>query len=139
MRLCVLDASFAMSWVFADEANPTADDLLSRLGSGDSIVVPAVIWSLEVRNVLRNAVRRGRLTSGLAEQHRLALRDLPKVVVACANGLGDEIDELVREHDLTSYDSAYLAAAIEHDLPLATADARLTTAARAAGARLFLG
>ena len=101
--------------------------------------MPAVIWSLEVRNVLRTAVRRSRLSRELAEQHRLALRDLPKVVVSCANGLGDEIDELISVHDLTSYDAAYLATAIEHDLPLATTDERLSTAAKAAGARLFVG
>lgn len=133
MRLCVLDASFAMAWVFADEANPVADALLARLEASDSIVVPAVLWSLEVRNVLRSAVRRSRLSPELADQHRLALRDLPKVVVECPNGLADEIDELVRAHDLTSYDAAYLAVAIEHELPLATADASLAAAALAAG------
>lgn len=139
MRLCVLDASFAMAWVFADEPNPAADTLLTQLATGDSVVVPAVLWSLEVRNVLRSAVRRRRLSAELAEQHRLALRDLPKVVVACPNGLSDEIDELVRAHDLTSYDAAYLAVAVEHELPLATADAGLAAAADAAGVRRYLG
>lgn len=139
MRLCVLDASFAMAWVFADEANAAADALLDRLAGADSVVVPAVLWSLEVRNVLRNAVRRSRLSAELAEQHRRALRDLPKVVVACPNGLGAEIDELVRAHGLTSYDAAYLALAVEHDLPLATADAGLAAAAQAAGVRRYAG
>jgi predicted nucleic acid-binding protein len=135
----VLDASFAMAWVFADEANALADGLLARLSGADSVVVPAVLWSLEVRNVLRTAVRRQRLSVELAEQHRLALQDLPKVVVACPNGLGDEVDGLVRAHDLTSYDAAYLAVAIEHRLPLATADERLAAAARAAGVARYVG
>ncbi|MBL9076645.1 MAG: type II toxin-antitoxin system VapC family toxin [Planctomycetes bacterium] len=139
MRLCVLDASFAMAWVFADEANAAADALLDRLAGADSVVVPAVLWSLEVRNVLRNAVRRSRLSAELAEQHRRALRDLPKVVVACPNGLGAEIDELVRAHGLNSYDAAYLALAVEHDLPLATAAAGLAAAAQAAGVRRYAG
>lgn len=133
----MLDASFAMAWVFADEANALADDLLARLATADTVVVPAVLWSLEVRNILRSAVRRNRLSPELAEQHRLALRDLPKVAAACPNGLGDEIDELVRAHDLTSYDAAYLAVASEHDLPLATADARLAAAAATAGLRRY--
>ncbi len=45
LRLCVLDASFAMTWVFADEADPTAEALLTRLEGADSVVVPAVLWS----------------------------------------------------------------------------------------------
>ncbi len=139
MRLCVLDASFAMAWVFADEAHALADALLARLESGDTVVVPAVLWSLDVRNVLRSAVRRGRLSPELAEQHRLLLRDLPRVAAACPNGLGDEVDELVRAHDLTSYDAVYLAVASEHDLPLATADARLAAAADSAGLRRYGG
>ena len=139
MRLCVLDASFAMAWVFADEANATADALLARLEARDCVVVPAVLWSLEVRNVLRSAVRRGRLSAELAEQQRQALRELPKVVVACPNGLGDEVDEIVRAHGLTSYDAAYLAVAVAHDLPLATADEALGAAARAAGVARYAG
>lgn len=139
MRLCVLDASFAMAWVFADEGNPLADGLLERLGKTDSVVVPAVLWSLEVRNVLRTAVRRNRLSAELAEQYRLALQDLPKVVVACPNGLGDVVDELVLVHDLRSYDAAYLAVAIEHGLPLATADERLASAAGAVGVERYAG
>jgi predicted nucleic acid-binding protein len=67
------------------------------------------------------------------------LRDVPKVVVACPNGLGDEIDELVRLHDLTTYDAVYLAVAIEHDLPLATVDERLASATRAAGVARYAG
>ena len=139
MRLCVLDASFAMAWVFPDESVPAADALLTRLETGDCVVVPAVLWSLGVRNVLRSAVRRRRLSAELAEQHRLALRDLPKIVVACPNGLSDEIDELVRVHDLTSYDAAYLAVAVENELPLATAAAGLAAAADAAGVRRYVG
>ena len=77
MRLCVVDCSFAMAWVFADEASPIADALLQRLEHSDSIVVPAVLWALEVRNTLRSAVRRKRLTETEAEQRRLALLDLP--------------------------------------------------------------
>lgn len=133
MRLCVVDCSFTMAWVFADERNPLADALLDRLDTEHAFVVPAVLWGLEVRNTLRSAVRRRRLTAADAEQRRRALADLPKIAVACPNGLGDTVDALVRTHDLTSYDAAYLAVAIEHELPLATADAALALAAKAAG------
>lgn len=137
MRLCVVDCSFAMAWVFEDERNPLADRLLDRLDSEHAFVVPAVLWGLEVRNTLRSAVRRRRLTESGADERRRALAELPKLAVACPNGLGSVVDELVRAHDLTSYDAAYLAVAIEHGLPLATADAALARAARAAGVALY--
>lgn len=137
MRLCVVDCSFAMSWVFEDEQNSAADDLLARLEKRDSIVVPAVLWGLEVRNALRTAVRRRRLTSSEADRRRRHLLDLPKVTVACPAGLGDQVDDLVRRCDLTSYDAAYLAIALEHELPLATADEGLARAAAAVGVRRY--
>lgn len=137
MRLCVVDCSFAMAWVFDDEKNEVADSLLARVEEEDSIVVPAVLWGLEVRNALRTAVRRRRLTLAEADARRLCLFDLPKVTVACPHGLGDAVDELVREHGLTSYDAVYLAVAQEHDLPLATADAQLAAVASAVGVARF--
>lgn len=133
MRLCVVDSSFALAWVFEDEANAAADALLSRLEVQDTMVVPAVLWSLDVRNALRSAVKRGRLLPEHAEQRRLALEAVPRVTVRCPHGLGDRIDALMRTHDLTSYDAAYLAITIEQGLPLATADARLAEAARREG------
>jgi predicted nucleic acid-binding protein len=137
MRLCVVDCSFAMAWVFDDEKTEVADDLLARLAKQDSIVVPAVLWALEIRNALRTAVRRRRLTAAAADQRRRALLDLPKITVSCPPGLGDTIDQLVRECDLTSYDAAYLAVALEHELPLATLDDALATAAARVGVARF--
>jgi predicted nucleic acid-binding protein len=130
MRLCVVDCSFAMAWMCADEKNALADELLARIEQADSIVVPAVLWALEVRNALRTAVRRKRLTAVAAEAMRLSMLDLPRITVSCPPGLGDELDRLVRECELTSYDAVYLAVAMEHGLPLATRDEQLATAAR---------
>lgn len=139
MRLCVVDCSFAMSWVFEDERSEVADQLAQRLSERDAIVVPSVLWSLDVRNALRNAVRRGRLTAVEAEQGRQLLAQLPRVTVACPAGLGDTIDRLMRAHDLTSYDAAYLTIAMEFALPLATTDATLAAAAGAAGVTRYQG
>lgn len=133
MRLCVVDCSFAMAWVFADEKNPAADALLRRLEQGDTIVVPAVLWGLEVRNTLRSSVLRKRMTAAQADERRLALLDLPRISVTCPAGLGDVLDRLIRAYALTSYDAVYLAVAIEHGLPLATSDEALADAAERAG------
>ena len=132
MRLCVVDCSFAMAWVFADEKNSAADALLRRLEQGDTIVVPAVLWGLEVRNTLRSGVLRKRMTAAQADERRMALLDLPRISVSCPAGLGDVLDRLIRVHGLTSYDAVYLAIAIEHGLPLATSDEALAAAAQAA-------
>lgn len=139
MRLCVVDCSFAMAWVFEDERNAVADALLARLARKDAIVMPAVLWALEVRNVLRTAVRRRRLTAAAAEERRQLLMRLPRITVAAPAGLGDEVDALMRAHDLTSYDAVYLQVAIEHDLPLATTDKTLAAAAKAVGVGVFAG
>lgn len=133
MRLCVVDCSFAMAWVFADEKNPAADALMRRLEQGGTIVVPAVLWGLEVRNTLRSGVLRKRMTAAQADERRLALFDLPRISVTCPAGLGNVLDRLIRTHGLTSYDAVYLAVALEHGLSLATGDQALATAARSAG------
>ncbi len=139
MRLCVLDSSFALAWVFADEHNTLADALQEQLYRGDSVVVPAVLWGLEVRNALRSAVRRQRMTIEQAEERRLLLSRVPRISVAAPAGLGNSLDQLMRAHGLTSYDAVYLAIAIEQALPLATADAELRAAAVAAGVRPYAG
>jgi predicted nucleic acid-binding protein len=139
MRLCVVDCSFAMTWVFDDERSAIADALLARLEHQDSIVVPAVLWALEVRNVLRTAVRRRRLSATAAEDRRQLLLKLPRLTVAAPAGLGDDVDALMRAHDLTSYDATYLAVAIELGLPLATTDVDLIAAANAVGVRRYAG
>jgi predicted nucleic acid-binding protein len=139
MRRCVLDSSFALAWVFADEHNPLADTLQEQLHRGDSVVVPAVLWGLEVRNALRSAVRRRRLTVDEAEVRRQLLAALPRVSVAAPAGLGDPIDRLMRAHGLTSYDAVYLAVALELSLPLATGDEDLRAAALVAGVRPYVG
>ena len=54
----VLDASMAVAWLFADERTDAAHAVMLRVVSGGA-VVPS-LWRLEVANVLRNAVRRGR-------------------------------------------------------------------------------
>lgn len=135
MRICVADSWFAAGWIFDDESNEPARALLERLRRNrqDTIVVPAVLWALELRNVLRTAVRRRRLSTAEAEQRRTCLLAVPRVVVACPHGLGDPLDVLIRNFDLTSYDAAYLSVAHEVGLPIATCDDDLAAAAEQLG------
>ena len=49
----------------------------------------------------------------------------------------EETGSLAVRHSLTAYDASYLYLALRERLPLATLDARLTTAAAAAGCEVF--
>jgi predicted nucleic acid-binding protein len=126
-----------MAWVFEDEANSDADVLAQRLRENDSVVVPAVLWALEVANTLRTAVLKKRITQEKAEERRKAFSELPIVTVPCPHGLSDSLNTLMRAHQLTSYDAAYLAVALEQSLPLATNDEPLRKAALKAGVSLW--
>lgn len=126
----VLDASIAMAWCFEDEANATADAVLEGL-SGEDAVVPS-LWQLEVANVLLAAEGHGRITEAQAERFVGLLEQLPIRVedeptdMARVLGIG-------RRHGLSSYDACYLALAERLGVPLATLDAQLAAAGRAAG------
>jgi len=132
----VLDASRTLAFCLDDERDAECELTFARVGV-DGAVAPA-IWPLEVANGLKTAIRRG----------RIATRDLPRLR-ALLEGLGVEIDErpasavfsetlgLALEHDLTTYDAAYLELAIRRGLPLATADERLRAACRTTGVELI--
>jgi predicted nucleic acid-binding protein len=62
------------------------------------------------------------------------------VVVESTRGIhdADVLVSLGREHDLSAYDAAYLRLAMYERIPLATKDATLRGAARAAGVPLFV-
>jgi predicted nucleic acid-binding protein len=47
--------------------------------------------------------------------------------------------QLAHDHDLSVYDAAYLQLAVTSDVPLATFDDRLVSAAQAAGVRVIGG
>jgi predicted nucleic acid-binding protein len=123
----VSDASVAAAWLLPDEQSAEADALFDQI---DAIHVPSLFW-FEVRNLLLVAERRGRVEGGEALPYLLRLRKLPFEDA----GIGSDIAilSLARRHNLTGYDAAYLALAIEDSLPLATLDRPLAAAARVAG------
>lgn len=88
------------------------------------------LWRLEVANVLRNAVRRGRREEAYAD-HSLAR--LARLAISS----DEETDhhawaatrQLSRAENLTLYDAAYLELALRKRLPLASCDSDLIAAA----------
>lgn len=126
----VVDASMALAFVLADEFTDVAAIVLADIGSSGALV-PA-LWDFEVLNGLRSAERRGRLspaalTTAVRGLALLPIQRDPRVV----DGL--RLTDLARRHDLSVYDAAYLALAMDAGLPLATMDTDLAAAAVTAG------
>jgi predicted nucleic acid-binding protein len=124
----VLDASMAIAWLFDDQRTAAAHTVMLRVVA-EGAVVPA-LWRLEVANVLRNAVRRGRCDEIFADR---SLARLGRLAI-----LSDEDTDrqawgatrlLSREENLTLYDAAYLELALRKRMPLASCDTALIAAA----------
>ena len=128
----VVDCSIAAAWCFEDETTTRTEALLDRL-DGDPAVVP-LHWPLEVTNVLRSAVRRGRLTEKASVQKAAALMSLPVKYDSLTHHLAFTTTyQIAQRHKLTSYDAAYLELALRLGAELATDDRELQAAAKDAG------
>ena len=127
----VLDSSFALAWVFEDEATPFTHERRRSLAAGARAVVPA-LWRWEVGNALLMGIRRKRITPEEVQQHLTLLSELPIDVDENALGqLWGETRILAQKHQLTLYDATYLELAKRLGLPLATFDVELRKAAQA--------
>jgi predicted nucleic acid-binding protein len=136
LKEIVIDASVALAWCFPDEASDYADGVLVAL-EDRTAMVPA-IWPVEIANALLVGERRKRIRQ--PEVRRFV--DLLKGLRILEDGqpFADAVSNilpLAREHDLSAYDAAYLDVAVRHGTPLATLDAALQKAARAAGVKIF--
>lgn len=129
MTAFVLDVSVTMAWCFEDESSDDTWRLLDRLAD-DTALVPG-IWAAEVANVLLVAERQKRLARAQSWAFAARLLSLPILVEEAApSRLLSDVLTLGRETGLASYHAMYLDLAIRHDLPLATLDRALRTAAR---------
>lgn len=125
----VVDGSVCLPWYIEDEASEFCDRLAGTLGRAE-IWAPSLLRP-ELVSAVVNAERRKRMTP---ERRR--------EVIASANGLPlrfdhempsiGELGELAVAHGLTPYDAVYFELARRRNLPLATLDAALVKAARAA-------
>jgi len=130
--LIVIDASIMAAWLLEEPRFLQANVLLDRLET-EPILVPAH-WPTEVGNALRRAVRTQRLPQEQVDplMRRVAIFDisiaapLPLTDVAMLVGFA-------LEHHLSVYDAAYVRLAAARQVPLATLDNAMTTAARKIG------
>jgi predicted nucleic acid-binding protein len=128
----VLDSSATLAWIYDGEATGPIRVVWERIADTGA-VVPA-LWRLEVANSLTVAIRRHRID---AEFRQSALADLAALDIIVdqqtdAQAWADTL-ALADRYRLTLYDAAYLEVAQRRQLPLATLDAELVAAAKAAG------
>jgi predicted nucleic acid-binding protein len=130
--MLVLDASLTIAAVLKDESSEAAQAILTRASEANTWV-PS-LWRLEVANVLRNAVRRGRCDQAFSDATLEDLGNFPIVLdPETDNHAWGATLALSREEGLTLYDAAYLELAIRLNATLASCDADLLAAARRRG------
>ncbi|MCV3768726.1 type II toxin-antitoxin system VapC family toxin [Rhizobium sp. TRM95796] len=129
----IVDASIAGAWLLPDETNLLAEQAMSRLADEDAIA-PDLLRH-EIRSILLNAERRGRISDDFVHAALSRFRSLPLQFAGSSDDT--EVVRLSRKYRLSAYDAAYLALAVLERLPLATLDRKLADAAVAEGLQIF--
>ncbi len=121
-----------MAWVFPDEATVATDQLRDSLSQGRAFT-PS-LWPVEVGNALLTATRRNRIRVDEWPLIRASLAALPIEIDAVnpTRVWGASL-ALASAHQLSVYDSTYLELAVRLQLPLATLDGALRSAAQSLG------
>ena len=136
MSAFVVDTSIALKWFLEDEED-RADSLniLKGISETNRPVVPWM-WFYEIGNALTFAVRRKRVVFEQVEEFLRLLEQMPIDVDEPDRATALRLPYLCREHNLTTYDAAYLELATRLQLPLATCDNALIRAAADVGVQL---
>jgi len=136
MSAFVVDTSIALKWFLEDEED-RADSLniLKGISETNRPVVPW-LWFYEIGNALTFAVRRKRVVFEQVEEFLRLLEQMPIDVDEPDRAKALRLPYLCREHNLTTYDAAYLELAMRLQLPLATCDNALIRAAADVGVQL---
>ena len=125
----VVDASVAAAWRFPLETGSARADAVAMRLVGEQGIAPGIFW-YEIRNVLIQAERRGRIESDRTAHF---LGRLGQLVESDHDHDETTTLRLAREYRPTVYDAAYLETALRREAALATFDSDLADAARAEG------
>lgn len=130
----VVDNSVVCGWFVGNQATDYTEAVAARLP--DEPAYAPMLLQFELANVLRTACKRGVLDAQGAHEILDQVGALPIAIDRDAPGPA-AIFSLALRYDLTSCDAVYLELALRLQLPIATRDAVLAEAARAAGVGLF--
>ena len=121
--MIVLDASLVVAWLLG-ESTSDAVPIFHALPNEPSTV--PCHWPLEIANALRSRVKSGHLST---DDFHIIMGDLDNLHVQIEPPMHpDEIGPLVQfsmDHDLTSYDAAYVQLAFRHQATLVTLDKQM--------------
>ena len=130
MKVFVIDNSVVSGWLLQNQATAYSDAVATLLQTRRAVAPP--LLRLEYTNVLRTACKRQRLSAEQAYEMLAMLGELP-IDLDSSVSTGPQLLDLALRHDLTAYDATYLDVALRRGAPIATQDAALANAARAAG------
>jgi len=130
----VIDASMAASWVIPDEQNPLSQALLDDLSAEKYQPIGIALFWNEFRNILVTNVRKRRIDKNDLLMFLQDIRDIGiETKVMDDDAL---ILHLAFQHNLSAYDAAYLALAVQENAIVATNDKKLVQAVLAEGLKL---
>ena len=125
----VVDASVAAKWYFPEAGSASADRLLAECIEGRRELIAPDLLESEFANLLWKKVRRGECSDAIAAEI-LSLWETDRPTLIPAPLLTSRALDLALRLEHPVYDCLYIAAAIEYEAPLATADARLARLSR---------
>jgi predicted nucleic acid-binding protein len=137
VKALVIDGSTALGFLLKDERDAGALDALAAIERGVPTFIPAHCC-VETANGLLMAERRKRVTQSDVTEALGLLGALPMATdTDTADKSRGDTFALARQYGLTVYDAAYLELSMRLGAVLATSDAELSKAAKAAGVALL--
>lgn len=128
----VVDASLIIAWLLREERSVEAQQV-GHLIVEEGAWVPQ-LFSIEIANVLLQAVRRRRITASYADEQLRRFEDVSLLLDAeTSDHAWSTTYRLARDEGLTAYDASYLELALRRDAILATLDVDLAAAGRRRG------
>ena len=129
----VFDASFVGALIIPDENNPHVNKMYAKIENEDEKYAPHLLW-YEMANIFNNLIRRKRFT--LNEVLRLfpVLESFHLTASYETGGAySEKLLRLCNDHNISSYDAAYLELAGRKKAVLCTLDEGLQKAAKRCG------
>jgi len=126
VSVMVIDASIVAAWTLDDEHSDAGSRLLAE--AQRCLRITSTLCWHEYRSILVVNQRRNRL---LREALPSLLQKARRLGIQAYDSDDEQVLTLALHHNLTAYDAAYLALALDHDAILATNDKQLARAALA--------
>ena len=129
----VFDASFVGALVIPDEKNVQVNKMYGKIENEDERYAPHLLW-YEVSNLFKNLLRRRRFTENEVISFYPRLAEF-QLIIDSETGIeySKKLLRFCNDHNLSSYDAAYLELAERKKAVLCTLDERLRAAAKKRG------